>query len=86
LARIVITAAQSAGREPTASGAASPGQLNARGLPAAMLSGMSLVADFLIRCDGSETMNAHLVAKAVREVGEEMGLVYNRLRDGHPEK
>lgn len=46
---------------------------------AAMLSGMSLAANFLAKLDGSATMRPATVLRAVTEVGLDMGFEITRL-------
>lgn len=46
---------------------------------ALMLSGMSLVAHFLARCDGSPRITPQLVLKAVNIVVEKRGLIIAKL-------
>lgn len=48
---------------------------------AAMLSGISLTANFLAKLDGSKTVTAATVLRAVSEVAEGMGMGVERLTD-----
>lgn len=45
----------------------------------AMLSGMSLVATFLAKCDGSKTMTPATMVRAVGEVAADLGFDLVRL-------
>jgi len=45
----------------------------------AMLSGMSLAATFLAKCDGSKTMTPPTVVRAVGEVAAELGYEIGRM-------
>lgn len=45
----------------------------------AMLSGMSLAATFLAKCDGSKTMTAATVVRAVGEVAADLGFGIGRI-------
>lgn len=48
----------------------------------AALSGMMLTASFLAKLDGSKTMTAAVVLRAIQEVGLERGYIIGRMGDG----